>query len=246
MEQEIAEKQDLKMQLKTNFSSQQEELVETTKEIDRVQTRLHMTKTELGDIKEVIHREREDLMDRIRDLTREIRLKHLIIDQFIPADQYMKIERRADWSEEINDWVVPNVEFTGNNIKIQKAQQKEGKLGYMSQFMQENIMNMDDSEDEDFEVAATNRVNEAISSILLEEEGDMGEVPAYVPPEKQSVFFRYTDDGAVREDPEDEKNNKKKKSQRQKESARPLTAKKKKTDMVTGDLMNMVSTMGAA
>ena len=49
-------------------------------EIDRIQTRYHMTKTELDDIKEVIHREREDLMDRIRDLTREIRLKHLIID----------------------------------------------------------------------------------------------------------------------------------------------------------------------
>ena len=43
----------------------------------------------------------------------------------------------------------------------------------MSQFLQENIMNMDESEDEDFEIAATNRVNEAISSILLEEEGDM-------------------------------------------------------------------------
>jgi hypothetical protein len=36
MEQEIAEKQDLKMQLKTEFSSQQEELVETDREIDRV------------------------------------------------------------------------------------------------------------------------------------------------------------------------------------------------------------------
>ena len=96
------------------------------------------------------------------------------------------------------------MEFTGNNIKIQKAQQKEGKLGYMSQFLQENIMNMDDSEDEDYELAATNRVNEAISSILMEEEGDMmGEPPAYVPPEKQSVFFRYTDEGAVREDPEE-------------------------------------------
>ena len=125
----------MKMQLKSNFTNQQEELTETNREIDRVQTRLLMTKTELGDIKEVIHREREDLMDRIRDLTREIRLKHLIIDQFIPAMEYMKIERRADWSDEINDWVVPNVEFTGNNIKIQKAQQKEGKLGYMSQFM---------------------------------------------------------------------------------------------------------------
>ena len=69
---------------------------------------------------------------------------------------------------------------------------------------------MDDSEDEDFEIAATNRVNEAISSILLEEEGEMyQEPPAYVPPEKQSVFFRYTDEGAVREDPEDEAKKKK-------------------------------------
>jgi hypothetical protein len=39
-----------------------------------------MTKNELDDMSEIIHGEREDLMDRIRELTREIRLKHLIID----------------------------------------------------------------------------------------------------------------------------------------------------------------------
>jgi hypothetical protein len=57
-------------------------------------------------------------MDRIRELTREIRLKHLIIDQFIPAQEYMRIERRAEWSADTNEWLIPNVEFTGNNIKI--------------------------------------------------------------------------------------------------------------------------------
>ena len=122
MEQEISAKQDLTLNLKEKFSSQTEQLQNTNTEIGRIQTRLTMTKTELDDINEVIHREREDLMDRIRDLTREIRLKHLIIDQFIPALEYMKIERRADWSDDINDWIVPNVEYTGNNIKIQKAQ----------------------------------------------------------------------------------------------------------------------------
>ena len=66
-------------------------------------------------------------MDRIRDLTREIRLKHLIIDQFVPPQEYMRIERRSEWADEINDWVIPNLEFTGNNIKAQKAQMKEGK-----------------------------------------------------------------------------------------------------------------------
>jgi hypothetical protein len=42
--------------------------------------KLGMVKGELDDMQEVIHREREDLMDRIRELTREIRMKHLLID----------------------------------------------------------------------------------------------------------------------------------------------------------------------
>lgn len=75
-----------------------------------------MSKGELEDAAEMIHREREDLMDRIRELTREIRLKHLIIDQFIPASEYMKIERRAEWSDQGNEWIIPNVEYTGNNM----------------------------------------------------------------------------------------------------------------------------------
>ena len=104
----------MKMQLKQNFSSQQEELEEIDQETSRVQTRYRMTKNELDDITEIIHREREDLMDRIRELTREIRLKHLIIDQFIPAMEYMKIEARAEWEPEVNDWIIPNVEYTGN------------------------------------------------------------------------------------------------------------------------------------
>lgn len=77
----------------------------------------NQTKSDLDDINEVIHRERQDLMDRIRELTREIRLKHLIIDQFVPAQEYMRIERRSEWCEDLQDWVIPNLEYTGNNIK---------------------------------------------------------------------------------------------------------------------------------
>jgi len=65
-------------------------------------------------------------MDRIRELTREIRLKHLIIDQFVPAQEYMRIERRSEWCEDLQDWVIPNLEYTGNNIKIQKSKMKDG------------------------------------------------------------------------------------------------------------------------
>lgn len=68
---------------------------------------------------------------------------------------------------------------------------------------------------------------------------------AYVPPEKMSVYFRYTDDGAVREDPEQAQKKEKNRKKRMQSAKRPLTAKKKKADMVTGDIEKMVQTMGA-
>ena len=123
-----------------------------TKEIDKLEKKTAQARNELDDMQDVIHREREDLMDRIRELTREIRLKHLIIDQFIPVQEYMRIERRAEWAPEIDEYIIPNVEFTGNNIKIQKAKKKEGKdLGKETNFLFENILNLEDSEDEDYE-----------------------------------------------------------------------------------------------
>ena len=54
------------------------------------------------------------------------------------------------------------------------------------------------------------------------------------------MFFRYTDDGAVREDPEEAAKKEKNRKKRLQSAKRPLTAKKKKADMVTGDLVSMV------
>jgi hypothetical protein len=188
------------------------------KEIDKIERKVIMKRNEMSDLQDEIHREREDLMDRIRELTRDIRLKHLLIDQFIPSFEYMRIERRAEWSDDINDWILPNVEFTGNNIKIQKAKRKEGKDGggrhSGGQYLMEHVMNLaEDSEDEDYEAAATQRVQEAIHSILNDEVEDESQMP-FVPPEKQSVFFKYTDEGAVREDPESAAKKEKQKKKR--------------------------------
>ena len=44
-----------------------------THEIQTIHERYGQVKGELDDLGDVIHREREDLMDRIRELTREIR-----------------------------------------------------------------------------------------------------------------------------------------------------------------------------
>lgn len=59
-----------------------------------------------------------------------------------------------------------------------------------------------------------------------------------------SVYYQYTNEGAVREDPEEAK--KKAKANRMNKdrvAKRPLTAKKKKADMMKGDLVSMVESM---
>lgn len=80
MEQEVEQKKYEQLNLKTTYQSRAEEIGHIDMEIERVSERFHAANGELEDIGDVIHREREDLMDRIRELTREIRLKHLIID----------------------------------------------------------------------------------------------------------------------------------------------------------------------
>ena len=145
--QELKQKEDQKLSLQQYFNSQQEELEVKSQEIHKVTTKMAQVKSELDDMQEIIHREREDLMERIRELTREIRMKHLIIDQFIPAHEYQRIERRAIWSDEINDWNILHGEFTGNNIKIVKTKKQEGKSPDF-----QNVLNLDgESDEEDFE-----------------------------------------------------------------------------------------------
>ena len=68
------------MVLATQFESQQDELEIKSREIEKISSKRGQVQGELDDMQEIIHREREDLMERIRELTRDIRKQHLIID----------------------------------------------------------------------------------------------------------------------------------------------------------------------
>ena len=80
LESDIRNKKEESAYIKEGFTSKKEELKHINDEIERIHSRHVIATSEMEDMQEVIHREREDLMERIRELTREIRLKHLIID----------------------------------------------------------------------------------------------------------------------------------------------------------------------
>lgn len=48
------------------------------------------------------------MYDTIYELSNQLKLKNLIIENFIPTDEFKKIEKMAEWNEEINDWTIKN------------------------------------------------------------------------------------------------------------------------------------------
>jgi kinesin family member 3B len=46
------------------------------------------------------------MFDTIYELTNQLKLKNMIIDNFIPKDEYKKYENVTVWNEDVNDWVI--------------------------------------------------------------------------------------------------------------------------------------------
>jgi hypothetical protein len=73
-------------------------------------------KAEMKDITEEFELEKADMLHTIRELTKQLKLKMLTINYFIPPEEIARIERRAVWDEEGGDWKIANVQYAGNNM----------------------------------------------------------------------------------------------------------------------------------
>lgn len=51
----------------------------------------------------------EDLQERRRILQKELKLKNFIIDYFVPAEYITMINEKVIWTEEHDDWFLPNL-----------------------------------------------------------------------------------------------------------------------------------------
>jgi len=98
------------------YSSLRDEVDEKTKKIRKLWNKYQATKTEIKDLHQDFQREREDMLFTIRELTRQLKLKQLIIENFIPADETEKLSQRARWDERNDQWIISRLEFAGNNV----------------------------------------------------------------------------------------------------------------------------------
>ena len=113
----LKEKEAERLDIEEKYSSLQEEANGKTRKLKKVFNLYQGAKAELADVQGEQQREMEGLLDNVRQLTRELRLQMLVIDSFVPTDYQEVIERNVKWNEDIGEWQLKCVAYTGNNMR---------------------------------------------------------------------------------------------------------------------------------
>ncbi|XP_063064898.1 kinesin-like protein KIF3B [Engraulis encrasicolus] len=104
MQQQVECQDEETLELKETYSSLQQEVDIKTKKLKKLFAKLQAVKSEIQDIQESHIKERQDLEQNQNELTRELKLKTLIMENFIPLEEKTKIENRAFFDEEDDCW----------------------------------------------------------------------------------------------------------------------------------------------
>lgn len=114
---ELEEAEERGLIMEKHYQSKQEELQEKTKILKKLWGKFQEKRTALDDLEDEFEVEKEDLINTIRELDRQLKLKNLVLDSFIPPHYVEVIESRSQWDPYNDSWVIPGLEYAGNNIE---------------------------------------------------------------------------------------------------------------------------------
>ena len=117
LKESLQKKEAERIDIEERYSSLQEECVGKTKKLQRVMQMLMSVKSELADQQQEQQREKEGIYDNIRSLSRELALCELVLNAYIPKEYQSTIERFTHWNEDIGEWQLKCVAYTGKNLR---------------------------------------------------------------------------------------------------------------------------------
>ncbi|XP_067000347.1 kinesin-like protein KIF3A [Anabrus simplex] len=119
LRQQLQQKEAELIDIEERYSTLQEEAQGKTKKLKKVFAMLMAAKAELSDLQHEQQREMEGLLDSVRNLTRELKLQEAVIEAFIPRQYQEMLEQYMHWNEDIGEWQLKCVAYTGNNMRKQ-------------------------------------------------------------------------------------------------------------------------------
>ncbi|XP_011190469.1 kinesin-like protein KIF3A [Zeugodacus cucurbitae] len=133
LQQTLQQKETERIDIEERYSSLQEASTGSTKKIHRVMQMLMSVKSELADQQQEHQREKEGIYENIRSLSRELALCELVLNSYIPKEYQSMINQYTHWNEDIGEWQLKCVAYTGNNMRkhIAEPQESTNKQEFM-------------------------------------------------------------------------------------------------------------------
>mmetsp|Transcript_21342 Transcript_21342/g.65101 ORF Transcript_21342/g.65101 Transcript_21342/m.65101 type:complete len:257 (-) Transcript_21342:2816-3586(-) len=239
------------MQLEEQFGSLQEEVDVKTRKLKKLWAKYQAATSEIRDLEQEFQREREDMLDTIRDLTKQVRLKDLIIGNFVPPLEARAIEARSVWDGEADTWSLPRQDLAGNVLRAERragsaagllrpeteyARQRK-QYDVNPRYKHDNIINMEvdlpESTTQEFEgPGMVSRVNATLSTPLDLPDEDV--VFQAVENTLGNPYLHYNPEGASNRERGDDRPQRKERSKHRSgkssrsSKARPGTASRRK------------------
>ena len=120
LQRELDKREEEAFKIEGEYHSLKEEAESKTKKLKKLWTILMQHKSEIKDIQDEWMREKETLLDTIRDLSRDLKLKIMITNSYVPTHELGVLETVSEFDESTERWRIPGVQFAGNNIKNKK------------------------------------------------------------------------------------------------------------------------------
>ena len=121
----LEEKKHEQVLMQTKFKSKQEGQKVLNEQLEMLRDKYTKGLQALEDKKDECARMREEIQDYIREYTREIKLKEILIKNFIPEEEVVKVAKIAVWNNEIEEYVLKKQD----SMKLQFAKRPVSALG---------------------------------------------------------------------------------------------------------------------
>lgn len=108
------------LNIEEQYNSLQEEAIGKSKKLKKIWSSYMQAKGELSDLDAEHQREMEGLLDNVRQLQKELKLYGTLIDSYIPQEYMKMIEKYVFWNDDIGDWQLKCIAYTGNNMRAAK------------------------------------------------------------------------------------------------------------------------------
>ncbi|ETL89582.1 hypothetical protein L917_11509 [Phytophthora nicotianae] len=135
---ELAEKEDSNMLLEEQYTTLQEAVDDKTRKLKKLWAKHKAATTEIEDLKVEFQAEKEDMLDTVRELTRQLKLKHLLLNHFVPLDEAQSLEKRARYDADHDAWQVSRLETKPSSLRPKRPISRRGARRIESEYARRN------------------------------------------------------------------------------------------------------------